>query len=88
VNDARLPLSETVVAQQAEWGSHLPPVRLAACADHAAAERTPVKSDDGEYVWDARPGRDKSWGRQVLETVFACLLLVGAGALICWMGHA
>lgn len=43
----------------------------------------------GHVEMPRSPGstRDKSYARQVWETVFACLLLVGAGALICWMGH-
>jgi hypothetical protein len=88
VNDARLPLSQTVAAYEAQWGSHMP--ALWASSDGACAETggAPVTHDDGEYVWDSRPGRDKSWARQAWETVFACLLLVGAGALICWLGHA
>lgn len=70
-----LPLRQAPLVQETEWGRHLLDLRIVACADHAYAERAPVTT------------RDKSYARQVWETVFACLLLVGAGALICWMGH-
>lgn len=82
-----VPVSETVVAHEAEWGDCVPVLRYATAAREDARARAPVIVACSDHVAVARsPGstRDKSYWTQVAETVVVSLAFVALGLLIRW----